>query len=314
MITKETRIADTIEFIERYLFDDVSLDDLCSQACLSRRHLYREFKMLTGDSMMNYLKKRRLTEASKELINSSQSIIDLAIKYQFESAEGFSRAFSQTFWRSPREFRNVGSPYAAMQKHRFLPEFFDMTQDISRSSGQEPQIVITKPRIMAGVRVVQPHYGFRVEHNVSECVDMGHVLKNSLHEIPHVVDGSEWNIAFRQNAQLKQHEIENVFAVEVKKICPRFDQFEYFYLPSSMYAVFPHRSRSAWVEFTITSAFHWLTASQYFLGDAPSLFHVSQGHAFSGDLFVPISINFQPDLQWWMGYKASYLRKIGNCR
>ena len=306
---KETKIFNAIDFIEDHLTEGFSPEDVCSHAFLSRRHLYREFKKLTGDSIMNYVRLRRLTMASKELVNTQQSVLDLALKYQFESPEGFSRAFSKTFWRSPRDFRVIGSPYSATQKTPFQPDFFDV---IGNRPSEEPIIITTPPRIMAGIKIIQPHYGFRVEENLEEGENLGETLQSILGKIPHLVDGSEWNIAFRRTANLKQHEIENVFAVEVKRISPHFFDLEYINIPACQYAVFPHHGHSTLVEFTVSAAFQWLSQSPFFLGDAPSMFHISPGQRFAGDLMIPISTEFKSNLHWWEGYDPTYIAKIGN--
>jgi AraC family transcriptional regulator len=56
---------------------------------------------------MTYIRKRRLTEAAKELNESNIKIVDVALKYQFGSQETFSRAFKKMFNVSPGEFRRT---------------------------------------------------------------------------------------------------------------------------------------------------------------------------------------------------------------
>ncbi len=56
---------------------------------------------------MDYVRKRRLTKAAQELVQSNEKIVDVALKYQFSSQEAFSRAFKRMFKVSPREFRKA---------------------------------------------------------------------------------------------------------------------------------------------------------------------------------------------------------------
>ncbi len=99
------KIETSIKYIENNLGEKISLEDLAKQTFLSKYHYHRVFHAIVGETVMEYVRKRRLTEASKELIESNTKIVDIALKYQFSSQEAFSRAFKRMFKVSPGEFR-----------------------------------------------------------------------------------------------------------------------------------------------------------------------------------------------------------------
>lgn len=99
------RIQTSIEYIEKNLNEKILLEDLAKLTFLSKYHFHRVFHSLVGETVMDYVRKRRLTEAAKELIESNEKIVDIALKYQFSSQESFTRAFKRMFDISPGEFR-----------------------------------------------------------------------------------------------------------------------------------------------------------------------------------------------------------------
>ena len=101
------KIQTSIKYIENNLNEKILLEDLAKQTFLSKYHYHRVFHELVGETVMAYIRKRRLTEAAKELVESNIKIVDVALKYQFGSQEAFSRAFRRMFKASPREFRQA---------------------------------------------------------------------------------------------------------------------------------------------------------------------------------------------------------------
>ena len=303
----EFRVVKAIDLIEANLCAPVTSDDIASQAGLSLRQLHRVFLDHTGDTLGNYIRLRRLSEASKELVLTDENILDIALKYEFQSAEVFSRAFTRVFWNSPRQYRNIGSVYNAIQKERIDGSQFEIVKNGNVCS---PDIIWLPKRHMIGYRVVQPYYGLHVEDNVDEGEDLGTKLHNQLHLLGKLVDGSEWNIAFRKRQLAHLHDIENYFAVEVKDPKSFPEDMDYLVLPASEYAVFHHQGPASHVDFTIAQAFNWFTRSPYYLGDAPSMFRLNEGHSFSGSLYIPISHLFTPDLTWWKGFSQGYVKKF----
>lgn len=99
------KINRCIEFIELNLKNELILQTIAQQSGLSLYHCHRIFSGLTGYSLKEYIRKRRLSNAAVELINSKKRIIDLAYDYGYETPESFSRAFKQLFSVNPSIYR-----------------------------------------------------------------------------------------------------------------------------------------------------------------------------------------------------------------
>lgn len=98
-------IQDSISYIEENLQEKIGLEEIAGHACLSKFHFHRLFHSAVGSSPGDYVRKRRLSEAARELRETNGKIVDIALKYQFGSQESFSRAFKRYFGLSPSEFR-----------------------------------------------------------------------------------------------------------------------------------------------------------------------------------------------------------------
>lgn len=90
----------TKDYIERHLADELTADKIASEAGYSLFHFCRIFKETTGESLMRYVRTRRLEISAKELKRGGK-VPDVALKYGFETASGFSRAYKRFYGESP---------------------------------------------------------------------------------------------------------------------------------------------------------------------------------------------------------------------
>ncbi|WP_317936708.1 AraC family transcriptional regulator [Sporosarcina aquimarina] len=74
------RMLDSITYIEQNLDNDLFIDEIASQACMSRFHFQRMFTMLTDYTVSEYIRNRRITLATQELVNADAKVIDVALK------------------------------------------------------------------------------------------------------------------------------------------------------------------------------------------------------------------------------------------
>ena len=88
-------INSAIAFMEDHLTERIELEDVARSVHLSAFHFHRAFSMLTEMSPTEYLRKRRLSQAGAELVNGNEKIIDLALKYSYDTPESFTKAFTR---------------------------------------------------------------------------------------------------------------------------------------------------------------------------------------------------------------------------
>ncbi|HWG85228.1 MAG TPA: AraC family transcriptional regulator, partial [Deinococcales bacterium] len=103
------RIGRSLDYLEEHLREGVRPEDAAAAAHLSVAQYYRMFHALTGHTVGDYLRKRRLSEAARELATSDRSVLDVALDYGFESQEGFTRAFAALAGDPPGRYRRAGT-------------------------------------------------------------------------------------------------------------------------------------------------------------------------------------------------------------
>lgn len=82
-----------IDYIEENLDAKIEYTTLARLACCSEFHFSRMFSSLIGISLSEYIRRRRLTKAAFEIQTGNVKIIDVALKYGYESPDAFTRAF-----------------------------------------------------------------------------------------------------------------------------------------------------------------------------------------------------------------------------
>jgi len=98
-------IEEAVNWIESNLREPLSLDSVSGHLHLSKYHLHRLFRSLTGRPMMSYVRGRRLSSSVTELLETDMKIIDIAQEYHFEYEQSYERAFKRRFGLPPTEFR-----------------------------------------------------------------------------------------------------------------------------------------------------------------------------------------------------------------
>lgn len=79
-----------IEFIEKNMNEPITIEDIAKQAGASPFHFHRVFSMLTDMTVADYLRKRRLTCAAQELAVTNERVLNIALKYGYETPESFA--------------------------------------------------------------------------------------------------------------------------------------------------------------------------------------------------------------------------------
>ncbi|GAB6926180.1 AraC family transcriptional regulator [Paenibacillus sp. JCM 10914] len=82
-----------ISYIESNLDEEIDYGEIAKIACFSEHHFKRMFSFIAGISLAEYVRRRRLTLAAFDLKESDMRVIDVAIKYGYNSPDSFSRAF-----------------------------------------------------------------------------------------------------------------------------------------------------------------------------------------------------------------------------
>lgn len=112
-------MKNAIDYIEDHLDDEIDYVRVAQIALSSQYHFQRMFAFLTGVPLSEYIRRRRLTLAAFELQNSKEKIIDIALKYGYNSPDSFSRAFMAMHGIMPSKARKNGISLKAYPRVTF---------------------------------------------------------------------------------------------------------------------------------------------------------------------------------------------------
>jgi len=116
-------IAAALEIVEQRLCEPMNAADLAKACYYSYSGLQKLFGYAFGYSVSEYITKRRLSRASSELLASAKSVTDIALDYQYESPEAFSRAFRRFWGVTPSEFRRTRR-FSELQPKIILEQYY----------------------------------------------------------------------------------------------------------------------------------------------------------------------------------------------
>ncbi len=102
-------ISQAIRFIEANITEELAIDEIARQAYVSPFYFQKGFTMLCGLSVGEYIRQRRLTLAGSELVATDMKVIDIALKYGYDSPDSFTRAFFRFHGVTPTAVRKDGA-------------------------------------------------------------------------------------------------------------------------------------------------------------------------------------------------------------
>ncbi|MEO3946043.1 AraC family transcriptional regulator [Gorillibacterium sp. CAU 1737] len=120
------RIQQVIDYIEDHLDRPLSLSELAAVAGFSDFHFHRVFQFMVGDTVMDYVRKRKLAGAAYRVSHTKDRLLDIALDSGFGSQETFIRAFRKLFGITPGMYRKrrvdtPTYPRASVRKQRLQP-------------------------------------------------------------------------------------------------------------------------------------------------------------------------------------------------
>lgn len=112
-------LQQAIHYVEEHLLTAMEIDEIAQAAMTSKYHFQRMFHALTGFTVSEYVRNRRLTLAAEELVGTDHKIIDIALKYGYESPEGFAKAFQRMHGVTPLAARKTNAKLKAFPRLSF---------------------------------------------------------------------------------------------------------------------------------------------------------------------------------------------------
>ena len=95
-----------LAYIEEHLTEEIDYEEVAKQSFSSSFHFQRVFSILCGYTLGEYIRNRRLTLAGAELQSENTKVIDVALKYGYESPDSFAKAFQKFHGILPSQARS----------------------------------------------------------------------------------------------------------------------------------------------------------------------------------------------------------------
>ncbi|EJQ16576.1 hypothetical protein IE3_00699 [Bacillus cereus BAG3X2-1] len=277
-----------MQYIEDNLTHEIDFKEVAKIAFCSEYHFKRMFSFLAGISLSEYIRCRRLTLAAFELKDSNAKVIDVAIKYGYNSPDSFTRAFQNLHGITPSEARSTS---------RSLKAYSPMTFQLSIQGGNEMNYRIEEkgPFQIIGIQKRVPIVFNGVNEEIasmwksldSQSID---ILKSLSNIEPTGIISASTN--FSEGRMEEKGELDHYIGVATTKTCP--EQFTQLEVLASTWAIFeavgpfPDALQNVWGR--IYS--EWFPSSNYELAEGPEILwneskDVSSPN-FRSEIWVPV--------------------------
>ena len=292
-----TGMQKAIDYIEANLTEEIDYEKVAAESFSSSYHFQRVFSILCGYTLGEYIRLRRLSLAGAELANGKDKVIDIALKYGYDSPDSFTKAFQKFHGITPSQARADGN---------MLKSFSRLSIKISLEGGstmnyrieEKDEMILTgyKRRFsgIPGERMEQEKEMYVKTRPLQYILQglSGDVVKN-FDIITNIDDeGYDFYIASQLNEYCRNNlNKDGVLGEEFAKY------YENVTIPKCTYAIF-ETERCAYPTMTFLDlrrkiASEWLPASGYQLKNAPELVVT---HWFEGEkrnqryreLWIPI--------------------------
>ncbi|MEM7020757.1 MAG: AraC family transcriptional regulator [Pseudomonadota bacterium] len=248
------RFQNAINFIEENLDEPLTVDQIAATANFSTYHFARVFRALTGRSVMEYTRRRRIARAILQLRSDKHAaLIDIAIAAGFDSQQGFTNAFKRMYGITPGSYR----------EHRFalpIQEKIDMTTNTPyRPHGPEY-------RVRDAFQIAGIAHQYTIERRV-EIPQLWMQFVPMIGSIPNQVGYNTYGTCLSEPDA--HGEFTYVAAVEISSP-DGIDGLSCHTIPAANYAVFTHAESLDRIGNTMNYIFgEWLANSGHELNGTP---------------------------------------------
>lgn len=256
------KLNESLKYIESNLDGTIEYEEAAKIACCNVYHFQRMFSYIAGTPLSEYIRNRRLTKAALDL-QSGDKVIDVALRYGYESPTAFNRAFQKIHHVSPSVAQKEGTVLKA-----YPPISFKIT---IKGVGEMNYSIVKKEQIrIVGIKAL-------LEKNIEE----------NFKSVPKLWEESAQNGVIDEIVSLMDSHSNGILGVSA--CMDRLDKWEYYIaiatgkeapkgmheyiIPAGTWAVFPGEGAMPTVIQEIEKRIitEWLPTSGYEYADAPDI-------------------------------------------
>lgn len=251
------QLNSAIAYIESNLCDEIHLDAVSAAACVNKNSFARFFSYMTGMTLHTYIRRRRLTLAAYDLQNSNSKVIDIAVKYGWDSADAFTKAFIRQHGITPTRARN---PFETLKI--YPPASFYII--IKGAKEMDFRMLTLEQTEVYGVARQFDGQGDQTREDLRNTM-----WSEEYDDVPGQICTGRWNQAGNHSYDGMWYGIwqDGKYAIAREKQTQKNDTLQRHSIPSGLYAAFQtERGGLAWEEFPKLFELifdSWLPSSQY---------------------------------------------------
>lgn len=267
---------EALNYIEENLDRHIDLKEVAKRGYSSEYHFKRLFSLLSGITISEYIRRRRLTVAALELKDSRVKVIDVAMKYGYQSPDAFSRAFQSFHGVIPTLARNPEQSLKAYPRMAFQLTIQGGVEMKYRIVEKEPfKVVGVKYSVEMVDEILSPTY----EDLIAAISDdkMNELESMSDYGIVHV------SVNYSENAEGKATFDQYIGAVTTKEATDEYSTLE---IPSFLWVIFEVDGDWQQVENHWQRIYsEWLPSSSYGLAEGPEMLTSKEQKS---EIWIPI--------------------------
>ncbi len=278
------KLNEALQYIEENLDKKIEYEKAAKIACCTTYHFQRMFSYIAGTPLSEYIRNRRLTKAALDL-QSGDKVIDVSIRYGYESPTAFNRAFQKV--------HNI-SPSVAQKEGTFLKAYPPISFKITIKGVEEMEYRIVKKeemRVVGAKALLEKN----IEDNFKTVPMLWQEVAQSgkIMEITSLMDENSTGVLGVSACMDYLDKWEYYIAVETNKEIPK--GLEEYTIPACTWAVFPGKGKmpTAIQDIEKRAITEWLPTSGYEYADAPDIeLYLNQDPMNSKfEVWVPIRKN-----------------------
>ncbi len=255
------RLNGAINYIEENIYESINLEKVARIACCSTYHFQRMFAYMAEIPLSEYIRRRRMSLAAVDLQSGCEKVIDISLKYGYDSPTAFNRAFKSVHGISPSRAREEGTILKA-----FPPISFKLTI----KGDSEMNYRVEKKDAFRIVGISKP-LDNEMENNFKLVPQMwGEAAMNgTIGRLASMMEGMPLGLLGVSSC----HEINNWrYYVAVASSRPTDPDLEEFIIPASTWAIFSGEgSNQSIQELEKRIVTEWLPTSGYEYSNAPDI-------------------------------------------